>query len=206
MDENGNEGPRLSDESQDNFASLMEQVRLGSPEAAAQLWRKYGPYVIYAVRRSLNQRLRSRFDSQDFAQSAWASFFTDLPDASRLESPAALVKLLTRMARNKVVSEDRRELAAKRKMNRQRGVRVANLERVHDPRTPTPSQEATAIEIVEQVAADQPPKFGRVMQARLEGMDTAEIADLESMSERSVRRVLSRLRRLVAKRWRIAGE
>jgi RNA polymerase sigma factor (sigma-70 family) len=203
MNDTGNDNPRLPDEGSESFSSLMEQVRLGSSDAAAQLWRQYGPYVIHAVRRSLHHRLRSRFDSQDFAQAAWASFFSELPDASQLDSPAALVSFLTTVARHKVIVEHRRQRGPERNIKRQRRLRRAGTNRRYaDPKVPTPSQQASADEIVEKVIADQPPLYGRVVQLRLTGMGTGEIAEQEHTTTRTVRRVLAHLKRLLAKRWR----
>src|SRR5581483_2343423 len=86
MEDIGNENPGLPGDEARHFAELMDEVRLGSHEAAEELWRRYGPYVVHVVRRSLHHRLRARFDSQDFAQAAWASFFAELPRAERLDT------------------------------------------------------------------------------------------------------------------------
>lgn len=203
MDDIGNDNPRLPEEGPDDFARLMAQVRFGSSEAAEQLWRKYGPYVVHAVRRSLHRTLRSRFDSQDFVQAAWASFFSDLPDTSRLDSPAALVSFLTTVARNKVVAETRRQRGPERSIQRQRRLRRPRTnQRYVDRKSPRPSQQVAAEDIVEQVIADQPDRYGRVVQMRLDGMDVSEIAEHENTTARTVRRVMSHVRELFAKQWR----
>src|SRR6478736_4128141 len=61
--------------SESEFAALIEQVRAGSQEAAWTLVEKYGRDVQRFVRRTLHQRLRSKFDSLDFVQIVWGSFF-----------------------------------------------------------------------------------------------------------------------------------
>jgi DNA-directed RNA polymerase specialized sigma24 family protein len=155
----------------------------------------------------LHHRLRPRFDSQDFAQAAWASFFADLPKAPQLDTPAALVGFLSRIARNKVIVEHRRLHGPERDLKRQRRLRrSASDRRDIDSKVPTPSQQAAAEDIVEQVTADQPPLYGRVVQMRLDGMGTVEIARQEHTTTRTVRRVLAHVKQLFVRRLRDHGE
>ena len=96
--------------SQDDFATLMEQARAGSQSALRDLVSKYGAHVLRVVRQKLNKALRPKFDSQDFVQAVWASFFAVLPDRYSFDRPEDLVALLTEMARNKVVDAVRQRL------------------------------------------------------------------------------------------------
>jgi RNA polymerase sigma factor (sigma-70 family) len=203
MEDIWNDNPGLPRDGSQYFSELMEQVRLGSHEAAEELWRRYGPYVVHVVRRSLHHRLRARFDSQDFAQAAWASFFAELPEAAQLDTPAALVSFLSRIARNKVIVEHRRSHGPERNVKRQRRLERSTADRRYiDPKLPTPSQQAVAEDIVEQVTADQPPLYGRVVQMRLDGMATIEIAKQENTTTRTVRRVLAHVKQLFVRRLR----
>lgn len=203
MDDLPSTPPAQPDEGQKRFSALMEQVRLGSQQAAEELWREYGAYVVHIVRRSLHQRVRSKFDSQDFAQAAWASFFTRLPEASQFETPAALAGFLAKIARNKVITQHRRLYGPNRNVEREQPLdNYKTTDAMIDPRLPTPSQEAVADELVERLTEDQPPLFSRIVEMRRAGLTTLEIADREKTSERSVRRALARLKELLAERWR----
>ena len=64
-----NSEPDAFDEQE--FANLIDRLREGSDEAFTLLLERFGPYVMRSVRRSLDRRLRARFDSQDFAQAVW---------------------------------------------------------------------------------------------------------------------------------------
>jgi DNA-directed RNA polymerase specialized sigma24 family protein len=86
------------------FANLMKRVLAGDTEAAQELHALYGHHILHAVRKRLHQRLRSKFDSIDFVQDVWASFFTDIPEKNAFATPDDLVAFLTKMARNKVSS------------------------------------------------------------------------------------------------------
>src|SRR5579864_1112444 len=83
----------------DPFRSLLRRVLTGCPEAAEELHRDYGDHIIRVVRRRLPRRLRPKFDSVDFAQDVWASFFQAEHD---FKGPEHLMAFLTRVARTKV--------------------------------------------------------------------------------------------------------
>ncbi|HVX14388.1 MAG TPA: sigma-70 family RNA polymerase sigma factor [Pirellulales bacterium] len=191
----------------DNFAVLMEQVRQGSQEAAAEVWRQYGPYVVYVVRRSLHQSLRPQVDSQDFAQDVWASFFRVLPAADNLQTPDALFRFLTRMARNKVIDEHRRLHRQVRDVDRDisHGAFTGDDARI-DERVPTPSQLVAAEELLDGITADVPPEHSRIVRMRREGFSDVEIAAHERVSTRSIRRVFSNIKRLFRKKWGLTIE
>ncbi len=186
----------------DKFAALMQQVRQGSQEAAAEVWRQYGPYVVYVVRRSLHQSLRPHVDSQDFAQDVWASFFRVLPAANDLQTPEALFRFLTRVARNKVIDEHRRLHRQVRNVDRDvsHGVFTGDDARI-DEREPTPSQLVSAEELLDGITAEGPPKLSRIVRMRREGFSDVEIAAQERISTRSIRRLIKDIKRLFLKKW-----
>ena len=73
----------------DEFRSLIRRVRGGSEEAAWELVREYGEAIRRAVRRALHVSLRPKFDSLDFVQIVWKSFFR-ARTIDRFESPQDL--------------------------------------------------------------------------------------------------------------------
>lgn len=186
---------QLSLPTDERFAELMDKARRGSQEAAEQVWREYGPYVVYVVRRWLRPEMRGRLDSQDFAQDVWASFFREVPARDAVTSPDDLIRLLTKMAKNKVVSEYRRHSNHRRDVEREEshGVFVDGSELI-DERQPTPSQVFAASTLVDELTAGQPESCGRMVQMRCDGLSDEEIADHERVSARSVRRVFDKLR------------
>lgn len=177
------------------FAKLMERVHEGSQDAAWQLLEKYGPHVKRFVRRSLNQEMRSKFDSLDFAQVVWASFFREPDRMRRLDSPAALLSYLASMARNKVVGEVRRRmLSDKHDINREIGFGELeeNLE-VRAPNDPTPSAVAMAKERWHTLIDHQPESVRRIVELRFMGATFGEIAEQLNIHERTVRQALDDL-------------
>jgi DNA-directed RNA polymerase specialized sigma24 family protein len=92
------------------FEALIRRCRSGSAAAIRELLDAYGPYVLRVVRRRLSPQLRRVFDSQDFFQDVWHSFFQRFPHRLNFSSPKALQVFLGKMANNKVVDACRRGL------------------------------------------------------------------------------------------------
>ncbi len=177
------------------FAELMERVHDGSQDAAWQLLEKYGPHVKRYVRRSLNQEMRSRFDSLDFAQVVWASFFREPERFRRLESPTALLAYLASLARNKVVGTRRQMTTMKNDLSREIG--FGELEEDLEVRCPnpdpTPSAVAVARERWHQLVDNQPESVRRIVELRFMGATFPEIAEQLNINERTARRAIDRL-------------
>src|SRR5215472_14470076 len=97
------------------FDDFIRRIRAGDDAAAAELVRRYEPIIRREVRYQLrDRRLYRLFDSMDICQSVLASFFVRTAAGQYdLGSQEQLVKLLVRMARNKLAS-------AARGQNRQR--------------------------------------------------------------------------------------
>lgn len=175
---------------------LMDQVLAGSEEAAGILVRSYGPAVLRAVRRRLNGRLRSKFDSDDFVQDVWASFFASPPRDRRFVTPQDLAAFLIRVARNKVIDTVRQRLQSQRyNVRRERSLQAeeASLrQRLISPQA-SPSTVAMSAEEWEALLRRQPPVYRAILLRYREGYSAPQIAAIHGVSERTVRRVLTRL-------------
>lgn len=180
------------------FSRLLNEARSGSDAAATRLVQMYGPHVVRAVRRNLSRELRNKFDSGDFAQAVWASFFTAFQAIPALDQPGQLISLLSSMARNKVVDETRRRLdTLKYDVQRERPLQSVGEgdEAVATSRDPTPSQIAIARERWVRMLRDQPVQHQQIIRQRLMGRTNPSIAANLGISERTVRRVIERLMR-----------
>jgi RNA polymerase sigma factor (sigma-70 family) len=177
------------------FGELLERARSGSDEAAWDLVEAYGPYVLRTIRRTLSRELRGKFDSEDFAQAVWASFFSSPEQLNGVTEPQQLVGLLATMARNKVIDEMRRRFQTQKYAVR-REQPLADLPdapRKLASREPTPSQFAMARERWVQLIHEQPEQHRQVVRLKLMGRTHRAIAEQLGISERTVKRVLDRL-------------
>jgi RNA polymerase sigma factor (sigma-70 family) len=182
-------------ESKSGFQGLMEQIAAGSESAVESLVSQYGGQLCRAVRRRLNPRLRSKFDTGDFVQAVWASFFFDREQLGRFERSVDFVAFLTKMAQNKVVDECRRRLQTqKMNLHRERSISAdASEEIVVRSREPAPSQVAIRNEQWERMMSGLPMHYRQILELRAGGETLEEIADRLGISERTVRRVLAKL-------------
>lgn len=183
-------------DSQQHFLDLMEEVRAGSQDAIGRLVDTYGEHIYRIIRRRMNAQLRTQFDSQDFAQAVWVSFFSNETNLGRFQHPADLAAFLGVVAGNKVVDEIRRRfLTQKNNVNRERRVDAGDADQGYQVAAnwPTPSEVAVANEQMDRLTAGQPPQYQQVVQMRADGLTYKEIADAIGMDEKTVRRVIKRL-------------
>jgi len=176
----------------DSFRTLLAEVEAGSQEAILQLLELQGGAVLRVVRARLNRLLRREYDSQDFLQAVWASFFKNRDLCNRFETVDQLAAFLKTVAANKVKLECRRQLnTQKRDRRRERGAEswgVSSLDALKH-RDPTPSAVVAA--------RDQLGRFSPVEQQLLElragGSTHDEIAAALQLHPSTVRRILKRL-------------
>jgi len=156
----------------------------------------YGPHILRAVRRLVDQRLRTRLDSQDFVQAIWASVFARPQRLMAMRQPAELIAYLAIITRNTVIEESRRQKYQKRAIAREQSLNDSTVSSdvMQQPSgQPRPSEVAIARERWERMAENQPAHYRQIIVLRLHGHTYQSIADELGISERTVRRVLNQL-------------
>jgi RNA polymerase sigma factor (sigma-70 family) len=179
-----------------DFDSLMQQVREGSEAAARELVAVYGEHILRVIRRQLNPRLRTKFDSQDFVQAVWASFFAVAPDRCEFGRPQDLAVFLARMAENKVVDVVRQRLQTQRhdvKRETPLDDGQNNFADCLAARQPTAEEVAVAREEWERLLRDQPEEHRRVLDLLRRGYGRGEVARELSLNARTMYRILRRI-------------
>lgn len=183
-------------ETDDTFRDLIRRVREGSEDAAWDLVNQYGEAIRRAVRRVLNEKLRSKFDSLDFVQIVWNSFFQARGKIDRFDRPEELAAYLAAMARNKVGMEIRRRLMTE-KYNVRHEQSLEQLQAKGCPDTPSrqpaPVDVAIAREQWDRLLKGQPQHYRQIIQLRLQGHTYQSIAAAVNLDECTVRRFLKRL-------------
>ena len=99
----------------DRFRELLRRAIMNDPEACETIVKEYGSHIMRAVRRHMNQAIRDRADSEDFAQAVWASFFGHISVVRDMKDERQLAGFLAGMARNKVIDAGRRRKVRKEK-------------------------------------------------------------------------------------------
>jgi RNA polymerase sigma factor (sigma-70 family) len=189
--------------STNEFERLMERVRAGCPEAAREVFERYSKHIQLIVRHRLDQRLRAQFDSLDFAQDAWASFFKVPADRYFFKTPEELVNYLASIAHHKLVDVTRKRLqTVKHARHEVQPIRPQTDEDSgNEPpaRQPTPSQLAIAEEQRDLLHEGQPPRVRRALEMLREGHTHQEVAQVLGVHPKMLQRVLQNLTRKLNK-------
>jgi RNA polymerase sigma-70 factor (ECF subfamily) len=181
-----------------SFRDLMLRVRRGDQQAATELVRRYEPAIRRAVRfRLTDARLRRTCDSMDVCQSVMLSFFVRAASGQyELDTPEQLLKLLTTMARNKLLNQARNQHTAGRD-NRRLVEHIEQNQIVGD--APNPSRQAEARELLEEVHRRLEPDERRLVELRNQGHDwaaiAAEVGGTPAALRQKLHRALARLTR-----------
>ncbi len=192
-----------------DISDLIARAKAGDETAIREFLSRFEPEVRMMVRGRLPRMLRTQFDSMDFVQAVWQSFFADLQSSSRqFENVHHLRGFLAGVARNKVYEEHRRltrtkkhALAREQSLYVRRGSRELELALISPE--PTPSQAVQASDRLAQLVARCSPLEAQIITLRHQEMTFDEIARRTGVSERSVRRIIDEAReRMEARGWR----
>lgn len=175
---------------QNEFLQLLEGCRRRDVVATAEFVDRYLPHVRSAVRRRLSGNLRARFDSQDFTQNVWLSFFRVAVDRLDVQDETALVAYLCQMARVRVVEEYRHQTTLKNDLSR-----AVSMEGLGEPpgREPTPSTAAIHDEEWRILIANLTVRERDMLAMLREGHTHADTAAALNLSEKTVQRLVRKV-------------
>lgn len=193
--------PEPTRDDENDVPAFLARIQAGDEGAARELLARYESEVRLVVRRQLPRLLRSRFDSLDFLQSVWGSFFRRIRStngSAEFEDSRHLVAFLARAAKNKVIDEYRRAASQKQDMHREEPLwgdsgRPKEVAAAID----TPSQVAEAREVFGRLRELMPEDRRHILELKAEGLSSRDIGQRLGISERTVQRVLEDLRNRV---------
>jgi RNA polymerase sigma-70 factor (ECF subfamily) len=171
----------------DAFAELMARVRRGDARAAEELFQQFEAQVCVEVKLRLRDpRLRRLVESADVCQSVWLSFFVRAGLGEYdVANPNELMRLLARIARNKVAAQARRHSADRRDFRRAEVLELAEKIAAGDA---SPSSVVAREELVRAARARMSDEERTITDLRVEGRKWTEIA-LELGGTADARRV-----------------
>jgi RNA polymerase sigma-70 factor (ECF subfamily) len=180
-----------------DIPAFLARIQAGDEEAARELLRRYESEVRLVVRRQLPRLLRTRFDSLDFLQSVWGSFFRRVRSGpAEFEDSRHLVAFLARAAKNKVIDEYRRAASQKQDVHREEPLWVDGGRPKDVPADiDSPSEVAQAHEVFGRLRELLPVERRTILEMKAEGLSSRDIGTRLGISERTVQRVLEDLRR-----------
>jgi len=187
----------MSDET--DFHELVERCRMGDQDSSRQLFDIYVDRLVGLARRRISQRLAGRVDPEDVVQSVFRTFFVRLKAGQfRFEDQDDLCKLLMRITVHKALRQVARQQAARRDAERELGQGDEAQRHLVDliSREPTPDDVVAFLDHLEHFLSCLRPEERKILEMRLQGHGTEEIAASLGTYDRKVRRCLERIRGL----------
>jgi RNA polymerase sigma factor (sigma-70 family) len=181
---------------------LLERFHDGDDRAADALFSRYFERLTLLARSRLSPRLASRTDPEDIVMSVYRSFFVGVRGGRfALSRGGDLWRLLASITRHKVLRQVRYQCADCRTVNLERPLDRDDEGRIPGRQPePTPEDALALADELEQVLSRLDPLGRRVLELRLQGAQLSEIAADTGRSERTVRRTLAGIRKLIAGR------
>jgi RNA polymerase sigma-70 factor, ECF subfamily len=180
------------------WSAFIYGLRDNDPSAVRQFCESYGPEMERLADRHLVGAIRRRIGPEDVVQSACRTFLRRARAGEfRLDDSATLWRLLCAITLTKAREQARFHQRGRRGIDREqpladddstRGVRPPA-----DPR-PNPAEAVAFDDFFEQVLAGMDEEERRLVDLKLQEFTNDEIAERLGISERTVRRILERIR------------
>lgn len=184
---------------EERSAILIARWRDGDQQAAAQLFKRYADRLVSLAQSRLPARLAQRVDAEDVVQSVYRSFFAGARAGRyELERGGDLWRLLVTITVNKVHRQYTHHNRDKRDARREQPIigddSLLGLTGPLLMREPGPLEVVALCDELEGILRDVKPAYRRMVELRLQGYNVFEIAEETGCGERTVRRVLDKIK------------
>ena len=185
--------------------ALFNRYREGDDQAATELYGCYVERLIALARTRLSRKMGRRVGPDDIVQSVFRSFFTKARDGQFVFAESEdLWRLLSNITVTKVLRQVQRNRRGKRSIDLEESLMAPGTS-IRIPAEfvisgPSPTHALVLLDELEHIMADLKPLYREVLEMRLRGDTTEEIALQSSRSERTVRRVLEHIKELLEER------
>lgn len=174
--------------------SLIQRFRGGEQDAATQLYLRYGARLQSWASSKTSTAYTSRFDEEDVVQSVFRTLFRRVSEGLYDVPPGEeLWQLLLVIALNKIRKLANFHRAQKRDIGKTQGSDVLDVARYRNQST-----DETSLQILQFVMEDLFQNMNEtqqeIVELRIEGHKTDDIADQTGRSSRTVERVLQGFR------------
>jgi RNA polymerase sigma factor (sigma-70 family) len=175
---------------------LIAAFKAGSETAARDLFDRYCERLMRLARRRIGQRMNTRVDPEDVIQSAFRTFFVHVKnDEFTFEAEDDLFKLLVRLTVNKALRQIAHHRAAKRDPGKEvnQGSTDSDILANLTAHEPSPEVEVAVLDELEKFLSQLPEFDRKILEMKLQGHSTTEIAEALGSYDRKIRRVLERI-------------
>lgn len=182
-----------------SFQQLMAGLRTGDEDAATEVFQRFAHQLIALARSRLDSQIRQKVDPEDVTQSVFRSFFVRTAGGQfELENWDSLWSMLTVITIRKCGQRAKFFHAARRNVQREVSCSMPAEEDCAEweapGRDPTPAEAAIVTEVVESLMQGLDASERPILMLNLQGYSPAEISAEVGRTERTVQRVLRRMR------------
>ena len=189
------------EESTDSFEEVTGRLRAGHPSAAEEVFLRYTHRLVGLARKRLPAEVARKVGPDDVMQSVFNSFFArfekgQFDQIGDWNEFWRLLAHITALKCNHKIAEfhaQRRDV--RREVNFQKATDESGPTWEAESPDPTASEAAMLVELVDVLLRDLDPRDQRIIQLALEGQRPSQIAKEVERSERTVERVLEKLRK-----------
>lgn len=188
------------DDTDQSEQSWVRHLVEGDERVVAEFWEMYGGRLQRLADRHLNARLQPRLGPEDVVQSACRTFLRRAQLGEfHLSDVESLWRLMSAITLAKVRQMARFHHRDKRSVGRESPAKAGTrsepgIEQQIATDEPTPEEVAEFADQLEQLLSGMEEEEKQLVQLKLESYSNTEIAEQMQCSERTVRRILSRVR------------
>ena len=182
--------------------AFVNSLRQGDPAAAQQVFDQYVDKMVAMARKRISQRLASRIDAEDVVQSVFRTFFHRTKEGEfEFHDPEDICKTLAKITMHKVFRQVAHHQAAKRDAGRELGSGDEGQDLVVNlvSREPSPEETTELLDHMEHFLAQLKPQEREILELRMQGFSTVDIAKRLGILDRKIRRLMERLRGLASR-------
>jgi len=181
---------------------LLERFQNGDEQAASILYERHVGRLIRLAQQRISPQLGRRIDAEDVVQSAMNSFFRGAGEgAYTVNASGDLWPLLAAITMNKVLQKVEFHSSAKRNFQKTLSPETSSGSDIEFPgNEPGPDAAYEVIEEIERITAGMDDIQRQMVEYRIQGYEFTEIAAMVSRSERTVRRVMAKVKNRLRER------
>ena len=191
--------------SNESFDEVLDQLQSGDQDAAREIWDRFNDRLLALARIRMDRLTRQKVDAEDVVQSAYNTFFKRLRGGQfELTNWDSLRGLLVRITLRKCRKQMRHFRSSGRDLRREVSLQPAtddsNLEHAVAGDEGNPSEELVLKELLDQVLTGMADRDQTIICLSLQGCSNAEIAEQLTCTERTVQRILRRVKKRLESR------
>lgn len=182
--------------------SFIRSLRAGDPGVTKEVFDQYVDRLVAMARKRISLRLAGRIDAEDIVQSVFRTFFHRAKQGQfQFSAEDDVCRMLARITVHKTLRQVAHHQARKRDAGRDAGSGddaqdlVVNLL----SREPSPDETTALLDQMEHFISKLRPEERQVLELRMQGFSTLEIAKQLDQTDRKIRRLMERVRELAGK-------